>query len=61
MFCMKKPANIKAPDVERDRELLVKELRRDLQEMLDDSSVGIDRLAELARVIEAVKKKSVKK
>jgi hypothetical protein len=56
-----KQVNIKAPDVEKDRDLLVKELRRDLQDLLDDSSVGIDRLAELARVIEAVKKKSVKK
>jgi hypothetical protein len=58
---VKKQANVKAPDVEKDRDLLVKELRRDLQEMLDDSSVGIDRLAELARVIEAVKKKSRQK
>jgi hypothetical protein len=57
----KSTPNVKVPDVEKDRDLLVKELRRDLQELLDDSSVGIDRLAELARVIEAVKKKSHKK
>ena len=58
---MKKQANIKVPDDEKDRNLLVKELRRDLQDLLDDSSVGIERLAELARVIEAVKKKSRQK
>jgi hypothetical protein len=57
----KSTANVKAPDVEKDRDLLVKELRRDLQDLIDDSSVGIDRLAELARVIEVVKKKSHKK
>jgi hypothetical protein len=58
---VKKQVNVKAPDVEKDRDLLVKELRRDLQDLLDDSSVGIDRLAELARVIETVKKKSRQK
>ena len=57
----KSAGQFKVPDAERDRKLLVKELRRDLQDLLDDSSIGIERLAELAKVIEGVKKKSRQK
>lgn len=55
---MKKSAtNVKAPDLEKDRELLVEALKQDLQELLEDPSTPLNKLAELAKVVEAVKKR----
>jgi hypothetical protein len=56
-----KQANIKIPDDLKDRDLLVKELRQDLQDLLNDSSVGIDRLAELAQTLKDMKKAQKRK
>lgn len=53
---MKKP-NIKPPDVEKDRELLVEALKQDLQDLLNDPAVPLGKLAELAKVVEDVKKR----
>jgi len=49
-------ANVKVPNDTKDRQLLVEVLRRDFQELLDDSSVGIDRLAELVQTLKDMKK-----
>ena len=54
---MKKPTtNVKAPDVERDRKQIVKETKRDLDEMLNESS-PIGNLAELVKALKKAKKK----
>ena len=52
----KSAANVKAPDVEKDRKQIVKETKRDLDEMLNEPS-PIGNLAELVKALKKAKKK----
>ena len=52
----KRTANVKAPDDEKDRKQIVKETKRDLDEMLNEPS-PIGNLAELVKALKKAKKK----
>ena len=56
----KRTANVKAPDLEKDRKQIVKETKRDLDEMLKEPS-PIGNLAELVKALKKAKKKNVKR
>ncbi|MCG7852708.1 MAG: hypothetical protein MIO92_09315 [Methanosarcinaceae archaeon] len=51
----KSTANVKPPDVEKDRKQIVKETKRDLDEMLNEPS-PLGNLAELVKALKDVKK-----
>ena len=53
---MKKSANIKPPDVERDRELIKTELEKYLEELKTDD-IATDELAKLVTVLREIKKR----
>lgn len=55
----KTPANIKAPDNEKDREQIVKEAEKRLEEIANDP-VAMGRLVELAKVLMELKAKEKK-
>lgn len=52
----KSTPDVKAPDLEKDRKQLVKETKRDLDEMLNEPS-PIGNLAELVKALKKAKKK----
>lgn len=53
----KQTPNVKAPDVEKDRELLKAELEKYFDELKTDT-IAIDELAKLVNVLRELKKKS---
>jgi hypothetical protein len=52
----KTTANVKAPDVEKDRELLKAELKRYLEDLKTDD-IATDELAKLVTVLREIKKR----
>lgn len=57
IFHMKKStANVKAPDVEKDRKQIVEETKRDLDEMLNEPA-PLGNLADLVKALKKAKKK----
>lgn len=52
----KSTPNVKAPDRKKDRKQIVKETKRDLDEMLDESS-PVGNLADLVKALKKAKKK----
>lgn len=52
----KTTADVKAPDLEKDRKQIVKETERDLDEMLNEPS-PVGNLAELVKALKKAKKK----
>lgn len=53
----KKKPSYKVPDVKRDRDQLARAEKQTLQEVLEDSSPGLDKLADLAKTLKDVKKR----
>jgi hypothetical protein len=56
IFRMKKAAIVKVPDDQKDRKQIVKETKRDLDEMLSEPS-PIGNLADLVKALKKAKKK----
>lgn len=52
----KTAARFKAPDVEKDREEIVKESKRDLEDLLNESA-PLDNLADLVKALKKTKEK----
>jgi len=52
----KSKANVKAPDDEKDREEIVKESKRDLEDLLNEPA-PLDNLADLVKALKKAKKK----
>jgi len=52
----KSTANVKAPDDEKDRELIFKESKRDLEDLLNEPG-PLDNLADLVKALKKAKKK----
>jgi hypothetical protein len=52
----KKKRLFKAPDAKRDLDQLARAEKQTLQEVLEDSSPGFDKLADLAQALKGVKK-----
>ncbi len=53
----KQKPSYRPPDAEKDRGLIVKAEKQTLQEVLEDSSPGLDKLADLAKTLKDVKKR----
>lgn len=56
----KSKANVKAPDDEKDRKQIVKETKRDLDEMLNEPA-PLGNLADLVKALKDVKKTQKRK
>ncbi len=52
----RRTANVKLPDLEKDRKQIVKETKRDLDEMLSEHS-PVGNLADLVKALKKAKKK----
>ena len=52
----KTAAKLKAPDDEKDRKLIVKESKRDLEDLLNEPG-PLDNLADLVKALKKAKKK----
>ena len=52
----KASAKVKVPDVEKDRKQIVKESKRDLEDLLNEPS-PLDNLADLAKALKKAKEK----
>ncbi|MGA2363452.1 MAG: hypothetical protein ABSG73_13465 [Candidatus Aminicenantales bacterium] len=53
----KQKPSYRPPDAKKDRDLVVKAEKQALQEVLEDSSPGLDKLTDLAKTLKDVKKK----